>query len=184
VDKFNRPDWDDYFMSQAFLVAQRSLDPHTKHGCVVVGKDKTVLAQGYNGPPRGCNDDLVDMERPLKYAWMAHAEMNAIANAARSGVSLKDSVFYITGKPCVVCFRSIINAGAIAVVYGPVVSKCENDEEEAIKEKMNYDGRIEVIDYSKLYKADTLYSMIKYIGNKCEGRTQLKWLKYLSPFRF
>ena len=67
VDKMGRPDWIDYFISMAFLVAQRSLDPSTKHGCIVTCEDKTILAVGYNGPPRNCIDENVPLDRPKKY---------------------------------------------------------------------------------------------------------------------
>lgn len=125
-----RPDWDTWFMSMAHLVATRSLDTSTKHGCVVIDKDHTVLSLGYNSPPRGCNDIGMPMERPEKYKIMIHSEINAIINAARTGVSLNKSIFYITGYPCVDCFRSILNVGATEIVYGNRQSHCisENDK--------------------------------------------------------
>jgi len=112
-------DWDSYFMAMTFMVATRSIDTSTKCGCVVVAPDHSVLSMGYNSPPRGCDDEKVPMTRPEKYAYMAHAEANAIANAAREGIALKGSTFYITGFPCSVCFRSMKNAGAARIVYGP-----------------------------------------------------------------
>ena len=59
------------------------------------------------------------MTRPEKYAYMAHSEENSIANAAREGIALKRATFYITGYPCSRCFRSMKNAGAARIVYGP-----------------------------------------------------------------
>lgn len=132
-----RPSWDVYFMTMAFVIAQRSLDPDTKHGCVVVADDKTILSVGYNSPPRGCDDSKIPLTRPLKYYFMAHSEINAISNAARHGVPLIGSTFYITGFPCEVCFRSIVNVGAKKIVYGPITSLCLKDNKDDIIKLMN-----------------------------------------------
>ena len=56
MDEFGRPDWDTYFMALAFVVAQRSIDPNTKHGTVLVSKDKRILVTGYNGPIKNSMD--------------------------------------------------------------------------------------------------------------------------------
>jgi dCMP deaminase len=124
-------------MDMVFYISQKSLDPHTKHGCIVVDKEYTPLSMGYNGPPRGCLDDLIPLTRPEKYAYMVHSEENAILNASRSGVSLKGSTFYITGFPCSRCFRGILNAGAEKIVYGPVNSNCISEEDKKAIELMN-----------------------------------------------
>jgi dCMP deaminase len=117
-DEFGRPDWDTWFISRAFLIARRSIDPRTKHGCIVVDDDRNPLSCGYNGPPCGCVDSEVPLEAPDKYDWMKHAENNAISNAAKKGVSLKNSTFYITGHPCYVCFMDIVNVKAKRIIYG------------------------------------------------------------------
>lgn len=133
----DRPDWDTYFMTLCFLVSQRSLDEFTKHGTVVVAPDKTILSTGYNSPPRGFNDAEFPQTRPLKYSYVIHSETNAIVNAARHGICLKDSTFYITGFPCQNCFHGIINVGAKEVVYGFLGSNCVNEETVRIVEHLN-----------------------------------------------
>jgi len=125
----NRPSWDQYYMDMTFYIAQKSLDPHTKHGCMVVDSEHTPLSMGFNSPPRGCIDEEIPLTRPEKYPFMIHAEENAIINAARSSVSLKGSTFYITGHPCPKCFRMILNVGAIKIIYGSVNSKCIAEED-------------------------------------------------------
>jgi deoxycytidylate deaminase len=61
---------------------------------------------------------------------MAHSEINAITNAARTGnTPLKGSTIYVTGHPCSDCFRTIINAGAKEIIYGPIGSHMINDEQ-------------------------------------------------------
>ena len=84
--------WNKRFMEVADLqVAQWSKDHSTKVGAVIV-KDGVILTTGYNGFPRGCNDDLEERhERPEKYQWVIHAETNSIINAARQGVSTLDA---------------------------------------------------------------------------------------------
>ena len=125
----NRPSWDEYYIDMAFYISQKSLDPSTKHGCIVVDEEHTPLSMGYNSPPRGCIDEKIPLTRPEKYPYMVHAEENAIINAARSGTSLKGSTFYITGHPCSRSFRMISNVGAIKIVNGPVNSNCISKED-------------------------------------------------------
>jgi len=112
--------WDIRFMQIAESVATWSKDPSSKVGAVVVdgGNSRSILSTGYNGPPRGV-DDMVDerWERPLKYKFIAHAEANAIYNAARKGVALGGSTIYVsTLPPCCTCAQAIIQAGIVRVV--------------------------------------------------------------------
>lgn len=110
--------WTEYFISIAEQVKEKSKDQNTKIGAVIVGKDKEILTTGYNSFPRGLNDEISErQERPEKYFWFEHAERNAIYNAARIGVSLKESTAYITsGLPCMDCARGLIQAGVKKVV--------------------------------------------------------------------
>jgi len=134
MNNLNRPGWDKYYMDMTFYIAQKSLDPVTKHGCIVVDKEHTPLSMGFNSPPRGCIDEEMPLTRPAKYFPFLHSEENAIINAARNGISLKSSTFYITGHPCHKCFRMILNVGATRIIYGPVNSNCVSEEDlDAIK---------------------------------------------------
>ena len=110
--------WTEYFLNIAEQVKLKSKDRSTQIGAVIVGKDNEILSTGYNSFPRGLNDNIEErQERPEKYYWFEHAERNAIYNAARIGVSTKDSTIYLTaGIPCCDCARGIINSG-IKVVY-------------------------------------------------------------------
>jgi dCMP deaminase len=104
--------WDQYFMSMAYLVSLKSKDKSTKVGCVIVGPDNEVVSTGYNSFPRLLNDNVAERsERPLKYMFIEHAERNAIANAARIGVSTKDCRIYMPWYPCVDCARIMIQSG-------------------------------------------------------------------------
>ena len=109
--------WDKRFLEMAKQVASWSKDPSTQVGAVAV-RNRTVIAQGYNGLPRGMKDthDRLTV-RPLKMKMIVHAEMNAIYNAAENGVSLKDSTIYVIGLPiCHDCAKGLIQAGISRVV--------------------------------------------------------------------
>ena len=112
--------WDEYFMGIAFLSAQRSKDPSTQVGACIVNEDKRILSVGYNGMPRGCDDDFMPWEREgnfldSKYAFVCHAELNAILNYGAG--TLKNAVLYTTLFPCNECAKAIIQSGIKRVVY-------------------------------------------------------------------
>ena len=114
-------DWDRRFMELAQFVSGWSKDRSTQVGCVIVGPRKEVRAIGYNGFPRGANDDLdYRHERPLKYKWTEHAERNAIFNALLSGASVTGCRMYLPWFPCMDCARAIVQAGiGELVAYEP-----------------------------------------------------------------
>jgi dCMP deaminase len=122
-------EWTEYFLNIAEQVKQKSKDQSTQIGAVIVGEDKEVLSTGYNSFPRGLDDSKQErQERPEKYFWMEHAERNAIYNAARIGVSLKNSIIYLTsGLPCMDCARGIVNSG-IKTVYCKQVCTTKNKD--------------------------------------------------------
>jgi len=110
--------WDMRFIELARHISGWSKDPSTKVGCVVVGEDREIRSTGFNGFPRGIDDDPERLaDRKKKYPLICHAEENAIMHAARIGVSLKDSTAYVTWPPCSRCARSLIQAGIREVVY-------------------------------------------------------------------
>lgn len=107
-----------HFMDMAFTVSKRSPDKRTKHGCVIVSNRGGVISTGYNGPPAGCDETIIPSEAPEKYFFYEHAERNAIYYSEAS--SFKDSIFYVTGLPCMDCLRAILSVGAAEVIYGPL----------------------------------------------------------------
>ena len=106
--------WDDYFMSVAFLSAQRSKDPNKQVGAVIVSPSKIICGVGYNGFPRGCVDESLpwakkDKENnPMrtKYPYVCHAEMNAIMN--KNSENLVGASLFVTMYPCVECAKLIL----------------------------------------------------------------------------
>ncbi|MBU2102083.1 MAG: cytidine/deoxycytidylate deaminase family protein [Candidatus Omnitrophota bacterium] len=120
-----RPSWDEYFMKAAYLVSERASCLRRKVGAVLV-KDKQILATGYNGAPSGithcevtgCLREKLHVPSGQRHELCRglHAEQNVVLQAARHGVSVKESSIYITNTPCIICAKMIINAGIKEVV--------------------------------------------------------------------
>jgi len=116
-----RATWDEYFLGIAAQVATRATCDRAHVGCVIV-RDKSIVVSGYNGSPRGmphCDDvghDLVSdrCQRTI------HAEINALAQAARMNGGVDGATAYLTHFPCGGCFKAMVNAGIARVVYGEV----------------------------------------------------------------
>ncbi|NIM46845.1 MAG: cytidine deaminase [Candidatus Aenigmarchaeota archaeon] len=123
-----RPDWDSYFMALAYFISTRSSCSDRMTGAVLV-KDKTIIATGFNGAPRGVKDCLEkdecirenrDKSKGKDYhnCYAAHAEVNALANHAfMGGSSTLGAALYTTVYPCTDCARQIINAGISKIFY-------------------------------------------------------------------
>jgi dCMP deaminase len=110
-------DWDRRFMQLAQHIGTWSKDRSRQVGCVVVGPDNVVRVVGFNGFPRGLNDEHDPRhERPAKYLWTEHAERNAIYTAARNGTSLAGSRMYLPWFPCVDCARAIVQGGITELI--------------------------------------------------------------------
>jgi dCMP deaminase len=102
-------------LSQAF---EFSKDDSTRVAAMIIGRQShEIRSSGYNGMPRGCNDNLIHRQvRPEKYFWYEHAERNAIYNAARVGTQLAGSLLLVTMYPCMDCARAIVQSGIEEVV--------------------------------------------------------------------
>ena len=115
--------WDEYFMSVAFLSAMRSKDPRRQVGAVIVSPDRVILGIGYNGFPRGGDDDALPWAKKsinndvleTKHPYVCHAEMNAILN--KNTASVAGGVLYCTLFPCSECAKLIIQSGIREVVF-------------------------------------------------------------------
>lgn len=113
-----RPSWDEYFMATAFLIASRSPCERLHVGCVLIsgGDPKNrLIAAGYNGFLPGVpHKSYVSSGHEQA---TVHAEQNAISDAARRGVSVKDATAYITHFPCITCTKSLIASGIKTIKY-------------------------------------------------------------------
>ena len=105
------------YAALAKVLSEASKDPCHQVGAIVFDKFGNIRSTGYNGAPRGVKDRPERYQKPLKQFYISHAEENAIAQAARTGVSLDNCNMLIWGKtPCANCARMIIQAG-IKTVY-------------------------------------------------------------------
>ena len=111
--------WDEYFMGLAHLSALRSKDPNTQVGAAIVDENHRVVSVGYNGFPTGVSDDEFPWSREggvltSKYAFVVHAELNAILNSQRS---VRGCTIYVSLFPCNECAKAIIQSGIKKVYY-------------------------------------------------------------------
>jgi dCMP deaminase len=115
-EKYVPPSWDEWFMKQVYLVAEKSRDPCTKIGAVLV-KDKHIISSGFNGFPIGVEDlPYRYNDREIKYSFVVHSEHNAILSCARFGISSLNSTLYTNGMPCNSCMKSIIQGGIKEII--------------------------------------------------------------------
>lgn len=112
--------WDEYFMGLATLSAMRSKDPSTQVGACIVDGDNKIVSVGYNGMPRGVQDDDVPWGHGAglqsKYLYVCHAEFNAILNT-RNGSALNGCRVYVTLFPCNECAKAMVQVGIKEVIY-------------------------------------------------------------------
>lgn len=112
--------WDEYFMGIAILSAKRSKDPSTQVGACIVDPCNKVVSIGYNGMPRGVDDDRIPWGHgdglDSKYLYVCHAEFNAILNT-RDGSALNGCRIYVTLFPCNECAKAIIQTGIKEIIY-------------------------------------------------------------------
>ncbi len=112
--------WDQYFMGVAKLSAYRSKDPNTQVGACIVTPDHKIVGVGYNGMPWGCDDKEFPWNKregelyDTKYAYVVHAELNAILNSTQN---LKGCRIYVSLFPCNECVKAIIQSGISKIIY-------------------------------------------------------------------
>ena len=109
-----RINWDDYFMSMAYLISSRSACERLHVGCVLV-KNTRVISVGYNGfLPKTPHNSIV---RDGHEQATVHAEQNAISDCARRGISCEGATAYITHYPCINCAKIIASGGIKEIRY-------------------------------------------------------------------
>ena len=124
--KYRRPTWDEYFMEVTNAIAKRATCSRGRSGCVIA-RDQRLLVSGYEGAPKGfphCDEvghqfkKMVHGDGTITEHCVrtVHAEQNAIAQAAKLGVSIDGGTLYCRMTPCRVCAMLIINCGIVRVV--------------------------------------------------------------------
>ncbi len=137
--------WDDYFMGLSHLSALRSKDPNTQVGACIVDNDHKVVSIGYNGMPRGCKDSDFPWEREgdflnTKYAYVVHAELNAILNSPRL---VTDCTIYVSLFPCNECAKAIIQSGIRKIIYES--DKYDGTDGNVASKKMLKEAGVELV---------------------------------------
>lgn len=110
--------WNRRFLAMADGIAEWSKDPSTRVGCIIFDPaSRAMLPSGYNGFPRHVNDDpkLLN-DRPIKLQMTVHAELNALLNCAKHGVSTNRKGAAVSLYPCAPCAGSLVQAGIITLV--------------------------------------------------------------------
>lgn len=105
-------DWNKYFMKIAHTVAERSKDPNTKVGAVIVSPNRQIISTGYNGLPSGVDDNQLFWGDKQKY--VIHAELNAVLFAKQD---IEGCTIYCTHHPCCSCTNVLAQCGIKAVYY-------------------------------------------------------------------
>lgn len=117
--------WHLRFLDLAQRIATWSKDPSRGVGAIIVSPARQIVSTGFNGLPQGIADLPQRLTRPAKYDLICHAELNAIVQCARNGVTPRGCTLYSTFSPCVQCSLAIIQAGIAEVV----THECANGDE-------------------------------------------------------
>lgn len=135
------PSWTNHFYEMALLVSTRSKDPSTRVGALVVDEERRIVGSGYNGFPRGVDDDPARYgDRPLKLAMVVHAEVNAILNAAKS---VRGCVLVSTRAPCSACSGVIIQSGISYVICPDQAANSKWADDWMIAKQMLLEGGVQ-----------------------------------------
>ena len=166
----NRPDWDSYFMTLTFVISQKSFDPNTCCGAVLVSKDKRILATGYNGPIKGAVDINIPTTAPEKYYHFLHAEENCLLSFYGSPSDIEGSTMYITGRMCHKCFRMMLQKGIKNFVIGHGFAKCVDEADMKAQELMMIGQGINIKEFNNIEEIEKLLNRtadyIKYKAAK------------------
>ncbi len=145
--------WDEFFMGVAVMASARSKDPSNQVGACIVNQEHKILSVGYNGLPKGMNDDTfywnsigekTGEKEKIKDYFVVHAERNAILNYRGSLSDLNGSILYVTWYPCMECTKEIIQVGIQKIIYLRMYSK---QESVSLSKKMLGDAGVQVIPY-------------------------------------
>ena len=175
-------DWDEYFLNIAAEVAKKSKDPSSQCGCVIVDEKHRVISVGYNGLIQGADESKLTLsERPLKYRFAVHSEMNALifAHQDLSGCTLYNNI-----ATCDNCFKYCLQAGIKRFVYRTL--RLHSHSTDASKSMTSFESDLAIvrmcaampdvetlnITNGKSYKQDIIDS---YDPNSDEYKELTKW---------
>jgi dCMP deaminase len=163
--EYVRPTWDEYFLEVRTAVAKRATCDRGRTACVIA-KDKQVVSTGYVGSPAGlphCDEvghlfkDTIheDGHRSTHCVRTVHAEINAITNAAKRGVSIDGGTAYCGMTPCRTCAMAMINSGIKRVVCVRKYHEASESEEMFAKVGISLDYMEKAVEEYPNQKAGT-----------------------------
>ena len=146
---YKRPNWDEYFIDIMEAISKRATCDRGRSGCVIV-RDNVLLSSGYVGSPKGSphcddvghlmkvvtNDDGTSSKHCMR---TAHAEANAICQAAKNGVAIDGATLYCRMVPCRSCAMLIANSGIVRVVAQMQYHGSSNTESKEILKNAGVD---------------------------------------------
>ena len=122
-------EWMIYFDTILTAVKNKSKDPRTKVGCVLI-RDKRIITTGFNGLPEGVEDLEKRYTSSIKYDYIVHAEVNALMQCARYQIGSDGTIAFVTHPPCVECTKLLIQAG-VRTIY--VRDKFETKQDNGVE---------------------------------------------------
>lgn len=140
-------------------IALLSKDRNTQVGAIALDDNNNIVSTGYNGFPRGVNDDIEERhQRPEKYRWTSHAEENLVAQAAYMGKSLKDCTILVSSLfACESCARMIIQSG-IKKIIAPHVDEGNWKDSNSVAVTMFKEAGVEICFSEELSKSQLFHS--------------------------
>ena len=117
----------------AEAISEKSKDPSTKVGCLIIDKESRIISSGYNGFVSGCDESLMTQDKPLKHHLVIHAELNAILFSTQH--NLKDHIAITTHAPCDNCLKHLLQKGIREIYFkseDPISQRGSDDQKEAI----------------------------------------------------
>ena len=175
-------DFDTFFMTTALIASERSKDPRTRVGAVIV-KDNYIQSIGYNGTPKGMDDDIMPWDSlgeatgdllQIKNSFVVHAEADALDNLP-TGFDPTGSTLYVTLFPCMECAKRIVNLGITKIVYLKEYEKASNIVS-------NHLFRLAGVTVEKFTDLDKIKNALESIDNQLDLiRAKEKQKRDISP---
>lgn len=140
-------------------IALLSKDRNTQVGAIALDDNNNIVSTGYNGFPRGVNDDIEERhQRPEKYRWTSHAEENLVAQAAYMGKSLKGCTILVSSLfACESCARMIIQSG-IKKIIAPHVDEGNWKDSNSVAVTMFKEAGVEIVFSEELSKSQLFHN--------------------------
>jgi len=146
-------DWQK-LLKTAYLEAQKSTNPATQNGALLVNDRGDVLLSAINSFPGGIAETKERQTKPLRSKFSVHAERNVLYQAARLGIKTEGLTMVCPWAACTDCAQAIIQAGIKRLVtHKQALDRSGHWQEdidlafsmlrEAKVELIVYDGKIE-----------------------------------------